>query len=69
MPIVNIQMLEGRSPEIKRTISERITNIIVEETGLNPETVTVIIEDMKKENFYNSKLTPSNFNKNIDTNN
>lgn len=54
MPNVNIQMFEGRSIDIKRRICERVAEVIAEETGLKPESVNIVIEEMKKENYFSN---------------
>ncbi|MHC5268631.1 2-hydroxymuconate tautomerase [Enterococcus sp. LJL98] len=51
MPIVNIQMLEGRTPEQKENLIQEVTEAVVRTTGARKEAVTIIISDMKKENY------------------
>jgi len=41
MPHIQITLLEGRSPEQKRRIVERITDTLVEEAGTQREGVSV----------------------------
>ena len=41
MPHIEITLLEGRTPEQKRRIVERITDTMVEETGTSREGVSV----------------------------
>jgi 4-oxalocrotonate tautomerase len=41
MPHIQITLLEGRTPEQKRRIVERITNVLVEEAGTKAEGVSV----------------------------
>jgi 4-oxalocrotonate tautomerase len=41
MPHIQITLLQGRSPEQKRRIVERITQTLVEEAGTAKEGVTV----------------------------
>ena len=41
MPHIQITMLEGRTPEQKRKVAERITQLMVEEIGTTREAVTV----------------------------
>lgn len=54
MPIVNIQMFEGRDVKVKQAICEKVAKVIAEEADIKPESVTVLIEEIKKENFYNN---------------
>ncbi|MFJ5964254.1 MULTISPECIES: 2-hydroxymuconate tautomerase [unclassified Bacillus (in: firmicutes)] len=51
MPIVTVQMLEGRTDEQKRALVEKVTAAVVETTGAGAEKVSVIIEEMKKEHY------------------
>ncbi|OLP66843.1 2-hydroxymuconate tautomerase [Bacillus pumilus] len=51
MPIITVQMLEGRTDEQKRALVEKVTDAVVETTGANAEKVSVIIEEMKKEHY------------------
>ena len=41
MPHIEITLLEGRTPEQKRRIVERITDTMVEESGTSRDAVTV----------------------------
>lgn len=54
MPIINIQMLEGRTPEQKEQLIKEVTEAVVRTTGARKEAVTIIINDMKKENYGHS---------------
>lgn len=51
MPIVSIELIEGRSVEQKREMSKKITDAIVEVTKIPREAVEVIFHDMKMENY------------------
>ena len=51
MPIINIQMLEGRTPEQKANLITDVTEAVVKNTGASKEAVSIIISDMKKENY------------------
>ncbi|MFI3231134.1 MAG: tautomerase family protein [bacterium] len=55
MPIVNIQMFEGRTLETKRSICEKVAKVVAEEADVKLESVTVLIEELKRENYYNEK--------------
>ncbi|MFC4709188.1 2-hydroxymuconate tautomerase [Enterococcus eurekensis] len=48
MPIINIQMLEGRTPKKKQPLIKEGTDAVVRTTGARKEAVTIIISDMKK---------------------
>jgi 4-oxalocrotonate tautomerase len=51
MPVVNIMMLEGRSKDQKCQLIETITQEICDICHCPKESVTVIIEDIPKENW------------------
>ena len=50
MPVVDVYMWEGRDREAKKRIVAGITDIFVRE-GVPPQAVTVILHDIKKENW------------------
>lgn len=51
MPLINIKMLEGRTVEQKKELVEKVTQAVVEATGVTPERVSIVIDDMPKHNF------------------
>ena len=51
MPIVQVELLEGRTIEQKRNLVTKVTQAIVESIGASAESVTIIIRDMPKENL------------------
>jgi len=51
MPLVQITMLEGRSPEQKRKLAARITDAMVEEAGARREAVIVAFHEVSKESY------------------
>jgi len=51
MPIVTIELIEGRSVEQKREMAKRITEAIVDVTKIPQDAVEVIFYDMKKEDY------------------
>lgn len=51
MPIIRVEMWEGRSTEQKRELVEVITKETARITGCGIESVYVVIEDVKKENW------------------
>jgi 4-oxalocrotonate tautomerase len=58
MPVIHVELYEGRSREAKQRIVAGITDVFVKE-GVPQEAVTVILQDIKKENYgYNGKLVP-----------
>jgi 4-oxalocrotonate tautomerase len=51
MPTYHIEMLEGRTIEQKKKLAEAITRVTVEILGGKPESVDILITDVKPENW------------------
>ena len=51
MPIVTIELIEGRTVDQKREIAKEITQVIKEVTQVPDDAIEVIFHDMKKENY------------------
>jgi 4-oxalocrotonate tautomerase len=51
MPIVQITMLQGRTPDQKRKIAQRVTDVMVEEAGARREGITVVFNEVSKESY------------------
>jgi len=51
MPLVNVDLWEGRKVEEKKRLVAGITDLFVEITGCPKEAVTVIIRDVPKHNW------------------
>ncbi|EAX48587.1 4-oxalocrotonate tautomerase family enzyme [Thermosinus carboxydivorans Nor1] len=51
MPVVQIDMLEGRTLEQKRQLVKKVTEAIVETANCPPDAVTIIIREMPKEHL------------------
>ncbi|HXV22293.1 MAG TPA: 4-oxalocrotonate tautomerase family protein [Desulfuromonadales bacterium] len=51
MPVVTIKTVEGISQEEKSLVIARITDVMREVLGKNPETTHVIIEEVPAENW------------------
>ncbi|MEW6661572.1 MAG: tautomerase family protein [Bacillota bacterium] len=51
MPIVTIQMIEGRTVEQKRELVEAITKEVCRIAKVEPQAVTIIIQDMATHNL------------------
>jgi 4-oxalocrotonate tautomerase len=51
MPVVKIDMWSGRTGEQKETIIKKVTDVIVESCECPKEAVTVVIEEIPKENL------------------
>jgi 4-oxalocrotonate tautomerase len=51
MPIIQVEMLKGRTLEQKRTLAEKMTQAVVESVNCPKEAVRIIIREMDFENF------------------
>ncbi|MPM48923.1 2-hydroxymuconate tautomerase [bioreactor metagenome] len=51
MPIVQIDMLEGRTVDQRRELVKRVTEAISESADCPPSAVTIIIREMDKEHL------------------
>ena len=51
MPTFNVQMFEGRSTEEKREFVKAITDATCRTLGCKPESVDIIIQDVKREDW------------------
>jgi 4-oxalocrotonate tautomerase len=51
MPVIRIEMYDGRSMDQKRQLVKEVTDVVARVTGNTPEGVHVIIEEVKRENW------------------
>lgn len=51
MPTINVQLFEGRTVEQKRAFVKAVTEVTVATLGSSAESVDIIIEDVKRENW------------------
>ncbi|MDR5868419.1 2-hydroxymuconate tautomerase [Halomonas koreensis] len=51
MPIVNIQLIEGRTAEQKEALIERVTAACVESIDCTPESVRILLSDVATQDF------------------
>lgn len=51
MPLVTVDMWEGRTVEQKKVLVEGITSVMTDKLGIPAEAVTVIIKDVPKHNW------------------
>jgi 4-oxalocrotonate tautomerase len=51
MPRLIVQMIEGRTLEQKRELARRLSDTVIDLLKVDPETVTVFIEEVPPENF------------------
>jgi len=51
MPVVTVQMWEGRTPEQKRRLMQALTQAMVEHAGARPEALHIVLHEIPKENW------------------
>ncbi len=51
MPIVRIDLLEGRAPERKRDLIRRVTDAVVAALEVRPEQVRVLLNELPAEHW------------------
>lgn len=51
MPIIQVNMLEGRTTEQKRNLASRMTEAAVEALGVKPQNVRILIHEMGPYDF------------------
>ncbi|AMO96870.1 4-oxalocrotonate tautomerase enzyme family protein [Collimonas fungivorans] len=51
MPTFNVQLFEGRSAEQKRAFVKAITEVTCQTLDCGPESVDIIIQEVKRENW------------------
>lgn len=51
MPIIRVELLEGRSRDQKREFVEGVTDLFVRVCGGTPETVQVVFFDVSKDDW------------------
>ncbi|PFH08672.1 4-oxalocrotonate tautomerase [Collimonas sp. PA-H2] len=51
MPTFNVQIFEGRSAEQKRAFVHAITEVTCKTLDCGPESVDIIIQEVKRENW------------------
>lgn len=51
MPVVTVQLWEGRTLEQKRALVRAITDAMVEHAGATPDGLHVIIQEIPRENW------------------
>ena len=51
MPIVQISMIQGRTPEKKEQLIKKVTNAIVEALQIPADKVRIVLNEVPKENL------------------
>lgn len=52
MPIVRTEIWKGKSPEVKKALAEALTHAVVKHIGCPPQAVTVLLDEVDKENWF-----------------
>jgi 4-oxalocrotonate tautomerase len=63
MPVVIVEMWEGRTVEQKRNLVKAITEAMVEHAGAKPDALHVIIHDVPKESWAKAGVLSSDVGK------
>ncbi len=51
MPIIQVNLMQGRTVEAKRKFAAEVTNLACETLGVRAEQVRVIFNEMPRENY------------------
>lgn len=51
MPVITIDMLEGKTAEQKNSLISRITEAVCDIVGCPPEVVTIVFHDISRDNW------------------
>lgn len=51
MPVIQVNLMQGRTNEQKKLLAQRITQCVVEVRGAKPESVRVLIHEMVPYDF------------------
>lgn len=51
MPIITVNMFEGRTVDQKKKLVAEMTDAVVNSIGVKPEDVRIIIQDMAKHDY------------------
>jgi 4-oxalocrotonate tautomerase len=51
MPVITIRIAKGRPIEKKRALAGAVTKVVAETLGVQPEWVTVLIDEYERENW------------------
>lgn len=51
MPIIQVQMLEGRSLEVKKSLMKEINEVVCRTLDVAPNQVRILLDEYPKENW------------------
>ncbi len=52
MPIIHVEILAGRSNEVKQELAEQLTEAVVKTLGVLPEKVRVLLHEVEREHWF-----------------
>lgn len=58
MPIIEMHLLEGRTPEQKSRAAKAVTNAVTDALGVDPQTVRILITEHRTDEFYVAGMNP-----------
>lgn len=58
MPIIEMHLLEGRTPEQKSRAAKAVTDAVTEALGVDPQTVRILITEHRTDEFYVAGMNP-----------
>lgn len=51
MPMIRVELIEGRTPEQKKNLVTALTQAVVETLGSKPDSVDVVLYDIKRSDW------------------
>lgn len=51
MPIIQITLAEGRTADQKKAVAEKVTDVLVKELRVSPESITVFIYELGRDHI------------------
>ncbi|OWU83900.1 4-oxalocrotonate tautomerase [Oceanicola sp. 22II-s10i] len=51
MPLIQVSMLSGRTPEMKEKLIQKLTEATMEALGSNPDSISVILTDVERHDW------------------
>ena len=51
MPTIRVELMEGRTPEQKKNLVQALTQAVVDTLGSKPESVDVLLFDVKRSDW------------------
>jgi len=51
MPIIQVEIIKGRTQEQKRQMAKQVTDAVTSTLGCPPDAVKIIIREMEKDNY------------------